>query len=155
MDSSVASSRALTRVGVIIGVLAACARSTAERPEAAPPEAASPSDVTAEDIRQNPSQPIEQVLVSKCPPCAVTVMPDGQVTIRIRGQGTILGTGEPLYVIDGVPIQSGPGGALSGLNPYDIETIDVLTDPASISMYGSRGANGVIVITTKQAPPRR
>jgi TonB-dependent SusC/RagA subfamily outer membrane receptor len=69
--------------------------------------------------------------------------------------GTILGTGEPLYVIDGVPIQPGPGGALSGLNPYDIETIDVLTDPASISMYGSRGANGVIVITTKQAPPRR
>jgi TonB-dependent SusC/RagA subfamily outer membrane receptor len=85
----------------------------------------------------------------------VTVTPDGRVTIRIRGQGTILGSGEPLYVIDGVPIDPGPNGALSGINPFDIETIRVLTDPASISMYGSRGANGVIVIATKEPPARR
>ena len=146
----------LGRVAILAGLLAACARSTNDRPDTAP-QAAPPagSVVTAEDIRQNPSQSIEQVLMSKCPPCAVTVTPDGRVAIRIRGQGTILGSSEPLYVIDGVPIEPGAGGALSGINPYDIETIQVLTDPASISMYGSRGAHGVIVITTKQAPPRR
>jgi TonB-dependent SusC/RagA subfamily outer membrane receptor len=138
---------------MLLGMLAGCGRST--KPTVPAPATAPSSEVTAEDIRQNPSQSIEQVLVSKCPPCAVTVTPDGHVTIRIRGQGTILGTGEPLYVIDGVPIQPGPGGALSGISPYDIETIDVLTDPTSISMYGSRGANGVIVITTKGPPTRR
>jgi len=111
--------------------------------------------VTAEEIRQNPSQSIEQHLMRKCPSCIVTVTADGRIAIRIRGRGTIVGSSEPLYVIDGVPIAPGPGGALSGINPYDIETIEVLTDPASISMYGSRGANGVIVITTKQAPPPR
>jgi TonB-dependent SusC/RagA subfamily outer membrane receptor len=155
MHPAFVSSRAAARVGILVGMLAGCGRSTkpaAPAPEAAPPEG---SVVTAEDIRQNPSQPIEQVLMSKCPPCAVTVMPDGRIMIRIRGQGTIVGSGEPLYVIDGIPIEPGPGGALSGINPYDIETIRVLTDPASISMYGSRGAHGVIVITSKEPPTRR
>jgi TonB-dependent SusC/RagA subfamily outer membrane receptor len=156
MRLALVSSQAAAGVAALGVVLAGCARSTAPAggepaPEAAPTGAV----VTAEDIRQNPSQSIEQVIMSKCPPCAVTVTPDGRIAIRIRGQGTILGSSEPLYVIDGVPIEPGPGGALSGVNPYDIETIEVLTDPTSISMYGTRGANGIIVITTKGPPPRR
>jgi TonB-dependent SusC/RagA subfamily outer membrane receptor len=156
--------RALVFTGVaadaafVAAVLAGCAGSRADRPtggEPKPEAAPSGAVVTAEDIRQNPSQSIVQLLTSKCPPCAVTVTADGRVAIRIRGQGTILGSSEPLYVIDGVPIDPGPGGALAGVNPYDIETIEVLTEPTSITMYGSRGANGVIVITTKEPPRRR
>ncbi len=75
---------------------------------------------------------------------------DGSIAIRIRGVTSIHGGNEPLYVIDGLPIQPGPGGSLAGINPYDIESIEVLKDPASTTMYGVRGANGVIVITTKQ-----
>jgi TonB-dependent SusC/RagA subfamily outer membrane receptor len=143
---------------VVAAVLAGCASSRADRPaggEPRPETAPSGAVVTAGDIRQTPSQPVEQILASKCPPCDVTVTGDGRVTIRIRGHTSIVGSNEPLYVIDGVPIEPGPGGALSGINPYDIETIQVLTDPASITMYGSRGANGVIVITTKGPPSRR
>jgi TonB-dependent SusC/RagA subfamily outer membrane receptor len=150
-------SRARAAAAVLVVVGAGCGGSRTQRPAGGEPkpEAAPAAVVTAEDIRQNPSQSIEQILISKCPPCVVTRTADGRVAIRIRGQGTILGSSEPLYVIDGVPIVPGAGGPLAGINPYDIETIEVLTDPASISMYGARGANGVILIKTKQAPRRR
>jgi TonB-dependent SusC/RagA subfamily outer membrane receptor len=148
------SSRIAAEVVVAV-VLVGCTHSHPKGGEPAPDTAPTGAVVTAEDIRQNPSQSLEEVIRSKCPPCAVTVMPDGRVAIQIRGQGTILGSSEPLYVIDGIPIEPGPGGALSGINPYDIETIEVLTEPTSLTMYGSRGANGVIVITTKQGPRRR
>ena len=68
--------------------------------------------------------------------------PGGNVTVRIRGTNSINGGNEPLYVVDGVI----GGGAV---NPSDIETIDILKDASSTAIYGSRGANGVIIITTK------
>jgi len=71
-------------------------------------------------------------------------VPGGEATIRIRGVGTI-NDPDPLYVIDGVPV--GPG---NNLNPDDIESISVLKDASSAAIYGSRGANGVILITTKK-----
>ena len=70
--------------------------------------------------------------------------PGGDATIRIRGVGTI-NDPDPLYVIDGVPV--GPG---NNINPNDIESISVLKDASSAAIYGSRGANGVILITTKR-----
>lgn len=70
----------------------------------------------------------------------------GGTTVRIRGMSTINGN-EPLYVIDGVPTNSN----LNSLNPADIESIQVLKDASSASIYGSRAANGVIIITTKRA----
>lgn len=70
--------------------------------------------------------------------------PGGEPTIRIRGIGTI-NDPNPLYIIDGVP--AGPG---NNLNPNDIESISILKDAASSAIYGSRGANGVIIITTKR-----
>jgi TonB-dependent SusC/RagA subfamily outer membrane receptor len=60
-----------------------------------------------------------------------------------------------LYVVDGVPIQPGPGGSLVGIDPYDIESIEVLKDPADTALYGMRGANGVIVVKTKRALRRK
>jgi len=72
--------------------------------------------------------------------------PEGAVTVKIRGIGT-LGNNDPLYVIDGMPTKRG----LNELNSRDIESIQVLKDASSASIYGSRAANGVIIITTKRA----
>ena len=106
--------------------------------------------VTAEDIQRTPGKPIEALLMSRFPGVVVTRTPDGGLAVRIRGTTSIHGSNEPLYVIDGVPIRPGPGGVLAGINPYDIESIEVLKDPASTTMYGVRGANGVVVIKTKR-----
>lgn len=80
--------------------------------------------------------------------------PGGGLAIRIRGGTSVGASNEPLYVIDGVPLQVG-GGASAGrnplnfLNPNDIESVTVLKDASSTAIYGSRGANGVILVTTK------
>jgi len=85
--------------------------------------------------------------------------PGAQAQIRIRGVGSYNASNAPLYVIDGVPVNSGDyalvgyGGSMSimsTLNPSDIEAVTVLKDAAATSMYGSRGANGVILVTTKK-----
>ena len=74
----------------------------------------------------------------------------GGFTIRIRGVSTFVGNTEPLYVVDGVPVQVAPGRGIDWLNTGDIARIDVLKDAASTSAYGMRGANGVVLITTKR-----
>lgn len=76
--------------------------------------------------------------------------PDGSIAVRIRGGTSVYGDSEPLYVIDGMTVQAGPGGALQGINPYDIVRIEVLKDIGSTAAYGVRGANGVILITTRR-----
>jgi TonB-dependent SusC/RagA subfamily outer membrane receptor len=106
--------------------------------------------VTADDIERNPGTPIEQIIESKIPGIQVTRTTEGGVSIRIRGTSSFYSNKEPLYVIDGTPMEAGPKGALNGVNPYDIETIRVLKDPADTGIYGVRGVNGVIVITTKR-----
>ncbi len=71
--------------------------------------------------------------------------------MRKRGASSVNRGGEPLFVIDGVPLLSNrPGHELDGINPSDIERIDVLKDAGSAAVYGSRGANGVILITTRR-----
>src|SRR5205814_6693821 len=77
------------------------------------------------------------------------------IAVRIRGNSSINGNLEPLYVIDGLVIQPGPGGALVGINPHDIASIEVLKDAASLSYYGVRAANGVILIKTKHNTNQR
>lgn len=72
--------------------------------------------------------------------------PGSDATIRIRGFGSVNGNQAPLYVVDGAPYSSD----ISAINPADIENITVLKDAAATSIYGSRGANGVILVTTKQ-----
>ena len=106
--------------------------------------------MTAEDIERAPGEPIEMLLMRRFPSVMVSRTTDGRIGIRIRGATSLHGSSEPLYVIDGVPVRPGPGGSLFGINPYDIASIKVLKDAASTTMYGVRGANGVIVITTKQ-----
>ena len=72
--------------------------------------------------------------------------PGSDATIRIRGFGSVNGNRNPLYIVDGAPYASD----ISAINPADIESMTILKDAAATSIYGSRGANGVIVITTKQ-----
>lgn len=128
-------------------LLAAACGGGAPGGSATPPPVAEP-EVTAEDIERSPGRPIEDILMSRFPGIVVTRTASG-IAIRIRGATSLRGDTAPLYVIDGVPVRAGPGGALVGINPYDIESIRVLTDPTDTSMYGVRGANGVIVIKTK------
>ena len=106
--------------------------------------------LTRQEIEDNKGEPIEKVLQSKSAGVVVSRTPDGGIAVQIRGSASIYGSNEPLYVIDEVPIQAGPGGALVGVNPHDIESIKVLKDPADTGIYGIRGANGVILIKTKK-----
>ena len=73
-------------------------------------------------------------------------VPGGTVKIRVRGSGSINRSNDPLYVIDGIVRESG----LTGLNPEDIQSMQILKDASSTAIYGSRGANGVVMITTKR-----
>ena len=138
------SAVALLSAGVIL--VAGCAHSRAAPPPAAPAPA-----VTSEDIQRSPAQSVERLLASLVAGVIVTQTPDGGMAVRIRGSASVYGNNDPLYVIDGIPVQAGPGGTLPGISPYDIERIDVLKDPASMTMYGIRGANGIIVVKTKRA----
>ncbi|HEY6157262.1 MAG TPA: TonB-dependent receptor plug domain-containing protein [Gemmatimonadales bacterium] len=85
----------------------------------------------------------------------VTRLPDGGYQLRIRGHRSIRGNpgdDDPLVVIDGIPIsREAVGSALAALTPGDVARIEVLKDAGATGFYGSRGANGVIVITTKRA----
>lgn len=84
--------------------------------------------------------------------------PGGNMIVRIRGNNSVLGSNDPLYVIDGFPIQDGTSGStnlLNTINPADIESIEVLKDASATAIYGSRGSNGVIIITTKQGSKDR
>jgi len=91
---------------------------------------------------------VEEMLVGRVAGLAVLRRADGGFSLRVRGTGSILGGGEPLLVLDGMPIHAGAAGTLAGLSPRDVQRIDVLKDAAATAVYGSRGANGVIVITT-------
>ena len=92
-------------------------------------------------------------------------MPGGSFNVRVRGEGSLQAGNEPLFIVDGMPFNSAPlnqfkgasGGQnpLNSLNPADIERIDVLKDADATSIYGSRGANGVILITTKKGKSGR
>ena len=140
------SARTLLPIGLLLSLGSGCAH----RPDTSPPTAPASPVVTAEDLDRQPGQPIEQALMGRFPGVTVSHTPDGGVSVRIRGTTSIRASNEPLYVIDGVEIQAGPGGSLRGINPHDIATIEVVKDPAGEAMYGVRGANGVIIIKTKR-----
>jgi len=104
--------------------------------------------VSTKDMKTSSSTDPMRSLQGKVAGMTVTTngSPSGTATIRIRGIGSINSNQDPLYVIDGVPTTN----ALNTLNANDIESMQVLKDAASASIYGSRAANGVIIITTKQ-----
>jgi TonB-dependent SusC/RagA subfamily outer membrane receptor len=104
--------------------------------------------VTSEDLR-NSNEPIEVILQRKVPGLKVTRTSDGGIALNIRGATSFMGgSTAPLYILDGLPFQPGPEGAITGVNPDDISSVKVLKG-AEAAIYGSAGADGVIVITTK------
>lgn len=111
--------------------------------------------IKAGDIADIPVASFDQAIAGKMP--GVQVMqqsgsPGNSASIKIRGASSITAGTEPLYVIDGFPTTSSD---MSNLNPDDIASIDVLKDASSAAIYGSRGANGVIIVTTKKGSAGR
>jgi len=115
---------------------------------------ASVSSISAKDLKDVPINNAAEALNGRLAGVTATSSegsPDANVRIRIRGGMSITSSNEPLYVIDGVQVESG----LSTISPQDIQTIDVLKDAAATAIYGARGANGVVIITTKSGRPGR
>ena len=105
------------------------------------------SSIKAADIVRTPAQSAIQAIQGKAAGVNIVTNdePGSTPSIRIRGLGTVLGGRDPLYVIDGIETSS-----LNGLNPNDIATIDILKDASSLAIYGQKGSNGVVIITTKK-----
>ncbi len=106
------------------------------------------ASLSAKDIEERPISRLENALAGQLPGVDVRTNsgePGGDIQIRVRGAGSINSSNDPLYVIDGVPVDD-----IRGLNPGDVKSIDVLKDAASAAIYGSRGSNGVVIITTKR-----
>lgn len=120
------------------------------------------ASIKTDDLRKIPVNSFDQGIQGKVSGVQVTQLsaqPGGALSLRIRGGNSIMAGNEPLYVIDGVLIESqvdiswigSPSqNGLSSLNPNDIESIEVLKDASATSIYGARGANGVVLITTKK-----
>lgn len=113
---------------------------------------ASVSSVGAKELKDVPINSAAEALNGRLAGVTATTSegsPDAEVRVRVRGGMSITGDNSPLYIVDGVQVEN----ALSTISPQDIQTIDVLKDAAATAIYGARGANGVIVITTKSGKP--
>jgi TonB-dependent starch-binding outer membrane protein SusC len=115
------------------------------------------TSIKAKDFQQGAITTPEQLIVGKAPGIQITSnggAPGSGSRIRIRGGASLSGNNDPLIVIDGMPIDNfkmgGSANPLNMINPNDIESIDVLKDAAATAIYGLRGTNGVILITTKR-----
>jgi len=112
--------------------------------------------ITAAQVRDLPVASIDQKLVGQMPGVRIsqtTGAPGGGTTVRVRGSGSIGAGDNPLYVIDGFAVSNTTGQVYNPLNvlsPDDIESVNVLKDASSTAIYGSRGSNGVVIITTKK-----
>ena len=113
--------------------------------------------ISSEQISRTVNTSIEQAIQGRAAGVYVTQntgAPGGGISVNIRGINSISGSNEPLYVIDGVQIQGSttPGGSnpMSSLNPADIASLEILQGPSATAIYGSRGTNGVVLITTKR-----
>ena len=105
------------------------------------------STVNSETLQAVPVANASEALTGKMPGVQITTTegsPDAEIKIRVRGGGSITQSNDPLYIVDGFPVES-----ISDIPSNDIEDITVLKDASSTAIYGSRGANGVILVTTK------
>jgi len=115
------------------------------------------ASVKSAELKQTPVANVVQGLQGRVAGVQVTQnssAPGGSVSMRIRGTNSINGSSEPLYVVDGVQLSNSGGineiSSLSIVNPNDIESVEVLKDASSTAIYGARGANGVVLITTRR-----
>lgn len=106
------------------------------------------ASVTGEELQKKPVASIAEALAGKMAGVLVTTTegsPDAEVNIRVRGGGSITQDNSPLYIVDGFPVNT-----ISDIAPSDIQSVSVLKDASSTAIYGSRGANGVVIVTTKR-----
>lgn len=111
------------------------------------------SSVSGKVLEKVPTASVAEAIVGKMPGVQVTAVdgsPDAEIKILVRGGGSITQDNSPLILVDGFEV-----GSLNDIPPTDVESIDVLKDAASTAVYGARGANGVILVTTKQAKEGR
>lgn len=107
------------------------------------------SSVSGDMLAKVPVTSTAQALTGRLAGVQITTSdgsPDAEMIIRVRGGGSVTGDNSPLYIVDGFPVRS-----INDVAPGDIQTIDVLKDASSTAIYGSQGANGVVIITTKSA----
>jgi TonB-dependent SusC/RagA subfamily outer membrane receptor len=107
------------------------------------------SSASGEKMRSNSPRTVADMLVGRFPGVEVRTLSNGSATIRIRGTRSFRSGEEPLIVVDGIPQHSGAQ-SLMDMSPRDVESIEVLKDAAASSVYGARGANGVILIATRK-----
>lgn len=125
--------RAALSAWLFIALATACARNAGQDPD------------------RSVIEPVDKVFRITAPGLSISRTAGGGIAVQIlRGPTSFYSSSAPLYVIDGTPFQPGPGGVLTGVNPHDIESIQLLRDPAETGVYGMRGANGVILIKTKK-----
>jgi TonB-dependent SusC/RagA subfamily outer membrane receptor len=137
-----------------VAVMAGCGGAGSQEPEAPAPEAMGavttfiPTEADARVAR------VGDMLIGRVPGLEVRRLANGSYTLRIRGPRTLIGSiqdEEPLLVLDGTPMPKGSlSTTLNSIAPHDVARIDVLRDASATSVYGLRGGNGVIVITTKR-----
>jgi TonB-dependent SusC/RagA subfamily outer membrane receptor len=128
---------------MLVAMAGGCASSQGGHPGATP-------DRSDED---DPSltDPIARLMRAKTPGLMISRTASGGIAVTVnRGPTTFYGSSEPLYVLDGTPFRPGVNGELTGINPNDIDSIKFLTRPEDVAIYGVRGGNGVILITTKK-----
>ncbi len=118
------------------------------------------SRITADEIRERPTQNILQAIQGKAAGVHITsnIKPGELPVVRVRGNRSIGASNEPLYVIDGIPMVNSLGVnsfTMSDINPNDIASVEILKDASATAIYGSRGANGVVLITTQKGKKGR
>lgn len=138
---------------LLIIVLSACAPQarSARRVPAHDINSAAVATLSGPALARAQATRVEELLSGRFAGVHVFRRANGDYSVRVRNAGALSGKGEPLYVIDGMPAQSDAlNTVLLGIHPADISRIDVLKDAGATAIYGSRGGNGVIVITTRR-----
>ena len=148
-------------LGLMVATIASCTPAPGKPLQTQPaPEGASdgygtrPKDgsiqtVAYEDRNKAAVARVEELLIGRFSGVEVT-RTDGGYSVSIRGTGSFMSSEQPLWVVDGVPFEVKSGRGLSWINPQDVTKIDVLKSAAETAIYGVRGGNGVIVITTRK-----
>ncbi len=121
------------------------------------------SSVSSDVVERTVASTLDRALQGRAAGVEITQntgRPGGNTTVRIRGTNSLTGNAEPLYVVDGIPMSGNEGmmggtnvnasSGLAGINPNDIESIDILKDASATAIYGARASNGVVMITTKR-----
>jgi TonB-dependent SusC/RagA subfamily outer membrane receptor len=151
--------------GLVLAPIVGCHHGRTSRPEPPPRTVRDGYDETSKDqaggtvqtvvFKGGSKRQVSRVeeLLENIPGVLVQRTGNGGYSVSIRGgSGSFMSGEQPLFVIDGMPYEVGPGRGLGWLNPADVVRIDVLKNPAETAIYGVRGGNGVIVITTQRKP---